>query len=238
MLMHSSKESRKRPLASALNLLKFQYPRQLPAQLFVLDDKHPAYLPGHIDALAAEGHAHHQPAVFEPLLHIAVDHAPKRRRNAVHAENGDHVHIGVDGRLAALARENVGDGVVGRLRPFLRQLRHAKDAHSVPLAALQRVGIHGHSAFGLRHRRFHRGIPILPQDPAQNPRKFFIRSIRARKNLRLHRLWLHPAEYRKEYDHQYSRHKAYDPGNSHNDIRYCFRNKYANGNATRENDSE
>ena len=183
-----------RPSVILFIFLQLQYLDQTFPQLFILGDIKSAYLLGNIDTLSAKGNTCHKSAVFEPLLHIAVDQAPKRRRNAVHAENGDHVHIGVDGRLAALARENVGDGVVGRLRPFLRQLRHAKDAHAVPLAALQRVGIHGHSAFGLRHRRFHRGIPILPQGPAQNPGKFFIRSIRARKNLRLHRLRLHPAE--------------------------------------------
>ena len=76
-----------RPSVILFIFLQLQYLDQTFPQLFILGDIKSAYLLGNIDTLSAKGNTCHQSAVFEPLLHVTVDHFPKCRCDAVHTEN-------------------------------------------------------------------------------------------------------------------------------------------------------
>ena len=76
-----------RPSVILFIFLQLQYLDQTFPQLFILGDIKSAYLLGNIDTLSAKRNTCHQSAIFEPLFHAAIDHAPKWRRNAIHAEN-------------------------------------------------------------------------------------------------------------------------------------------------------
>ena len=76
-----------RPSVILFIFLQLQYLDQPFPQLFILGDIKSAYLLGNIDTLSAKRNTCHQSAIFEPLFHAAIDHAPKWRRNAIHAEN-------------------------------------------------------------------------------------------------------------------------------------------------------